>query len=149
MAGLAWSTACSTGAKKGTGGQPVRQPPAASKLPSKASGIYGVPVPVSAVLDRGAGPPGGETYRVQGVDLTAFYDTKMARGRPFNGLDFCGRRVARFQPPPAPPVPELVWRKPGTRDLLLVGVSPATNAVTIVDDRNDPKPPCPDRATRP
>ncbi len=107
----------------------------------RSSGIYGVPVPATAELDKAASPQGTETYRVKDVDLQAFYDRKMPMGRRFNGLDYCGTRVIRPQPP-GPPTQQLVWRKRGTKDLLLLGVSARAGTVTIVDARNDPKPPC-------
>lgn len=137
VAALALIAGCRGGDK---GDQPSNRSPGGAKT----SGIYGVPVPPTAELDKAASPQGTETYRVrQGNLLSAFYAERMPVGRPFNGLDFCGQRMGRpVPPPPGQPVAQLVWRKRGTYDLLVLSISGRAGTVTIVDDRNDRKPPC-------
>ncbi len=120
--------------------------PALPDLSSKPSAIHHVPVPRQAVLDRAASTKGKQVYRLEvntlyPSDLEGFYDRTMPRGKPFDGLAWCGAERALVVGTGS----ELSWRRPGSDDFVVVRYTTSPDLdgeIVVTDDRKNPSRRC-------
>ena len=130
--GVALLVSCSNGADgdSAESGRPtaVTFSPPAVAAPSPR---FGVPLPEGAEPHEAASNAGTEAFTVPSPisfgDVNAFYKREMD-GRAFRDFAWCGPRVD-----PASETYLRIWRRPGTNDYLVVGLtSEAPKAPTVI-----------------